>query len=130
MRRYLARRSFGLVLALLAVGTVVGVGAVVILHRVTLVPVVIGVAVAIGIVYIVAFARPEPEPPPSATGPPSPTSTASASAFPPTTFDLPAPMMEPSEPYEPSYDPVEEADRLDSEKARSEPPASEGQDPK
>jgi hypothetical protein len=123
MPRYLPRRMFGLVLAILGIGTVVGVAAVEVLHRHTLVPVVVGVAVAIGIVYIVIFGETLPEPPPIAADA-SPSVPAPAPAPPPEV------MIPPSEPYEPYYDPVEEADRLDSQKSRGEPPTLEGQDPK
>jgi hypothetical protein len=129
MPRYLPRRAFGLVLAVLAIGTVVGVAAVEILHHHTLVPVVVGVAVAIGVVYIVVFGEvvPEAEPPPAAPEASPPTPDPSASIPSPPATPSPAVIMEPYEPY---YDPVEEADRLDSQKSRSELPASEGQDPK
>jgi hypothetical protein len=130
MARYLPRRTFGLVLTVLAIGTVAGVAAVVLLHRVTLVPVVVGAAVAIGVVYIVVFARPEPEPLPPPPGPPVDPSTPPVTGSPPAPTAPPEVLLPPTEPYEPDFDPVEEADRLDTEKSRGELPTSEGQDPK
>jgi hypothetical protein len=126
MVRYLALWSFIAVLAVLVVGTVVGVAEVLRLHRASLVPFVIVAAVALGIVYIVAFARPfsEPESPPPEPAAPSPPTSASDAPV------SPAPPPEPfvMEPYEPDFDPVEEADRLASARPPAEPPASGDQD--
>jgi hypothetical protein len=120
MRRYVPPLSFGAVLTALSAATVVGVGASLVLHRSILIPFVIGAAIAIGIVYIVVFGAPALEvtplhdsvsldaavpsagPVPSPADPGIPESPVGASST-----------AEP-EPEEPFYDPVEEADRLDS----------------
>jgi len=131
MRRYVPPWSFGVVLAILGVGTVIGVGVVVILHKLSLAPLVIGIALAVGVIYIVAFARPfsEPESPPAVEGEPAPTPAPPVlDPAVPTTSSL-QPVLEASEPYEPFYDPVEEADRLDSAKPPGAPPTSGSQDP-
>jgi hypothetical protein len=107
VRRYVSQFSFGVVLALLSVATVVGVGLAVVMHRLYLIPIVVGVAFAGGLVYIGLFARPrlgeEPvEPPIVSPEPPAPETA-------------PAGPVDPVD-QEPFYDPVEEADRLDSER--------------
>jgi hypothetical protein len=132
MRGYVPRLSFGAMLVLLGVATVVGVGTAVVLHRVFLVPVVIGIAIAIGIVYIflpIGRAPLEAELPPPVDDAPfdDPVEEADRLDSSRSPRDSPAPMdtvtLDPAK-DDPSYDPVEEADRIDS----SEPPSSGGHD--
>lgn len=85
MRTYRSPVPFGAVLALLGVGTVIAVGAAVVLHQDALVPVVLGVALVGGLAYLVL------------TG-------GAAERI------APAPLSTDPEPFD---DPVEEADRLD-----------------
>lgn len=128
MIRYVTSWSFVAVLAVLAAGTIAGVGALVSLHKLSLVPVVVGLAVGIGIIYVVAFARPlgELEPAPPVEAPPTPTEALPVPGAAASMTQGP-PMA--SEEYEPDYDPVEEADRLETAKLREDPPASGRQDP-
>lgn len=100
MRGYVPPISFGALLAVLGVATVVGVGAAVVLHRLILIPVVIGVALAIGVAYILITIGPSTEPNP--------------------------PVVVDDEPF---YDPVEEADRLESSGAQVGGDATTGRPP-
>lgn len=119
MRGYVAPISFGALLGVLAIITVVGVGASVVLHRTSLIPILIGIVLAVGVAYILLTVNPTDLEVP-ATAPTesdgrgaSPQSTAPA----PTTPAPPAPgPVAPIDPVdlEPGYDPVEEADRLES----------------
>ncbi len=134
MRRYVSQLSFGLVLAALSVATVIGVGISAVLHRLYLIPIVIGVAVAVGVLYIVVFgiSLPEPEPlpsaPPVSSLPPTGEPSGSSASVPVESAPAATAPLEPvrveAEDLEPFYDPVEEADRLDSEKRSGGPPAS------
>ncbi|MCI4353088.1 MAG: hypothetical protein L3K14_06850 [Thermoplasmata archaeon] len=87
--------SFGPLLAILGVATVVGVGVVVVLGVFVLIPVVMAVVLGAGLVYLLATGTSEPLAAPATAGAPD------------------------EEPFE---DPVEEADRLESSGAPLEPP--------
>jgi hypothetical protein len=143
MRGYIPPLSFAAVLGILSVATIVGVGVSVVIHRNYLIPVVIGAAIAVGIVYIVLTidtGSSEPEPTTATGGVPVPAvlpasdapGTATASDSVPgsavaSTTGIPIKEGPDDEPF---YDPVEEADRLDSGLPPGGSPPSEGQDPK
>jgi hypothetical protein len=136
MRRYVPPFSFGAVLAVLCAGTVIGVGASIVFHRSILIPFVIGAAIAVGIVYIVVFGAPAleeaPRPDSVSLGGAGPSASSAPSSADPGTPESPrgpssAAEPEPDEPY---YDPVEEADRLDSARGPDSPPPSGSDDPK
>lgn len=137
MGRYVSPVSFGVLLAALAIATVVGVGLSVVLRRLDLIPLVIGAALAIGIAYIVVFGVTVPELEFPSTAPPAPGAPAGTAApeaplsGTAISYSLPASVgPAPADPrdLEPSYDPVEEADRLDTEKRSGAPPPSGGDD--
>jgi len=120
MRGYIAPISFGALLAILSIATIVGVGLSVVTHRATLIPVVIGVALAIGVVFILFTvsaddAAPAPPRPPEAPSPP-PALDFSTAVAPDRSTGGPIAEPFPVDPVdlEPGYDPVEEADELDS----------------
>lgn len=132
MRTYSPPVPFGAVLALLGVGTVIGVGVAVVLQEISLVPVVLGVALAVGFVYLFLTTARGPAPVRRVTDdepfddpveeadrmgeavPPAPATAATA------------PSSSPASEEDEGYDPVEEAAR--GEGARS--PASPRNDPK
>ena len=136
MRQYVPPFSFGVVLAVLSAATVVGVGVSIVVHRTILIPFVIGAAFAIGIGFILLFGQPGLEEIP-VEGPDAANGTIAASSPMSAPADTDAAenssavsgMVEP-EPNEPSYDPVEEADRLDSERASPGTAPSGSDDPK
>ncbi len=121
MRGYIAPISFGALLAILAIATIVGVGVSVLLHRTSLIPIVIGVVIAIGVVYILvtvspdeapsAVSAPPPAGSPASTGPVAPAGGSSGAPAP--AISAPAAPVDPVD-LEPDYDPVAEADQLDS----------------
>jgi hypothetical protein len=121
MRRYVPPLSFGVVLAVLSAATVVGVGVSIVTHRVFLIPFVIGAAIAVGVAYILLFGAPllEEEPstilaePAEPAGELSPPSAADTVPSPPRP-NLPV-LADPVD-LDPSYDPVEDADRIESER--------------
>ena len=126
MRRYVPPFSFGVVLAVLSAATVIGVGASIVLHRSILIPFVIGAAIAVGVGYIIVFGSPaleeapvEEVPSPEGTAFPSSPVPPSVGPGTPESAMASSPPVEP-EPDEPFYDPVEEADRLDSARSRGE----------
>lgn len=149
MRGYVPPVSFGAVLSVLGIATVIGVGLAVVTHRLTLIPVVIGVALAIGVMYILlTINSPSSDgvaPDPTDTSPfedpveeadrlgmaggagaaPNPDGSPPTLVFPapghPSTADAP---VDPAD-TDPSYDPVVDADRLDSGGGES---ASTGKD--
>jgi hypothetical protein len=141
MRSYVPVVSFAALLGLLCILTVVGVGVAVVTHHPLLIPVVLGVAIAIGIAYIVIFrgnltSEPEEEAPVTATrgGDQMPVTPGDGTS-PPAGVSAEGPIGAPVAPEdladnEPFYDPVEEADRLDSSKASGDAPPSGGDDPK
>src|SRR5579859_6016746 len=128
MRGYVPPLSFGALLAVLGIATVVGVGTAVILHRPFLIVGVIVGAVAIGIVYILLTywsGPPEPgpatEPDPGRLEEADPRAAADTPAEPVPPTDSAPPSADPTAPSspppaaidpadkEPNYDPVEEA---------------------
>ncbi|MGA7847094.1 MAG: hypothetical protein WCB18_08425 [Thermoplasmata archaeon] len=151
MPGYVPPVSFGALLGLLSVATIVGVGVAVVTHQTLVIPVVIGAAIAVGIAYIVLTYGSETSEPDvsdsagptgagetvrdgttdstlratSAVEPTRPVSAPSAGA-------APAREQGPVDPAdeEPFYDPVEEADRLESSGAPDPPPPSGSQHPK
>jgi hypothetical protein len=134
MRGYVPPLPFGAVLTLLGAGTVIGVGASVVLHRLYLIPVVLGVALALGIFYIfltIWRAPVEPDRSESLDQSPfdDPVKDAQRMDSSPSEGRAPAePDPTPVDPVDadPNYDPVEEADRLDS----APPVGSRSDDPK
>ncbi len=125
MRGFVAPISFGALLAILAIVTVVGVGVSVVLHQTHLIPILIGVILAVGLVYILlTFNAPETDT--AATTPPeaggavagSQTATAGTAAAAAPGPGAPPTSIDPVD-LEPGYDPVEEADRLDSGESSS-----------
>lgn len=120
MRGFVAPISFGALLGILAIVTVVGVGLSVVLHQTHLIPILIGVILGVGLVYILlTFNAPETDvgatTVPGAGGTVAGSQTATpgtAAAAAPGPGAPPAP-VDPVD-LEPGYDPVEEADRLDS----------------
>ena len=136
MRQYVPPFSFGVVLAVLSAATVVGVGVSIVVHRTILIPFVIGAAFAIGIGFILLFGQPGLEEIP-VEGPETVNGTAAASGpmiapadtGPAENSSAGSGMTEP-EPNEPFYDPVEEADRLDSERGSAGTAPSGSDDPK
>jgi hypothetical protein len=152
MRGYVGIWSFGTVLAILGVATVVGVGLAVVSHHLILAPLVLGAAVIVGIIFVLGTrwnpstdavldelesSEPFDDPVEEAdrldsAGPPV--------AAPPSGDESPASTGLPTEEAvtqddagegidddTPGYDPVEEADRLDRSTER---PGSAGDDPK
>jgi hypothetical protein len=120
MHRVVPQFSFGVVLVILTAATIVGVGLSIVFHREYLIPFVIGATVAVGVVYILVGGSPALEEAP--TPGPSLTGTADLAAAPdawsiapvaPPVGSIAPPVGEPGA-DEPFYDPVEEADRLDS----------------
>jgi hypothetical protein len=152
MRGYVAPVSFGAVLGLLGIVTIVGVGLAVVFHRALLIPIVIGVVLAVGIAYILLTYSPtEPGAPDAEATDAEPFDDPVEEAdelesggrvqpnAPPSDPDHPmfdttsrpgAGATEP-EPNDPAgvYDPVEEADQLDSSPPRGSPSPSSGKDP-
>lgn len=152
MRGYVATWSFGAVLAILGVATVIGVGVAVVTHHLILAPLVLGGAVVVGIIFVlgtrwnpstdavldeIESAEPFDDPveeadrldsagPPVSAPPPGDDARASIDVS-PMAAGTPDGEAEGPDTGEPNYDPVEEADRLDSAK---EPPSSAGDDPK
>ncbi len=133
MRGYIAPISFGALLGVLAIATIVGVGVSVVLHRTNLIPIVIGAVLAVGVAYIVITVSPEEAAPTASLMPPEnrpaapeagATSTGSGGAKGGPASAPPAP-VDPVD-LEPDYDPVADADQLDS---RRPPSGSAGEQP-
>lgn len=133
MRGYIAPISFGALLGVLAIATIVGVGVSVVLHRTNLIPIVIGAVLAVGFAYIVITVSPDEAAPTAPPTPPENRPTAPESGATPTAAGgtIAGPASAPTAPVdpvdlEPDYDPVADADQLDS---RRPPSGSGGEQP-